>query len=231
MKKVLVVEDEYAIRELITFNLKLAGYDVDEAQSAEIALSMYDKDRTKYDVMLLDIMLPGMSGLDFCELIRKDNTEVGIIMLTAKAQEKDKINGLETGADDYVTKPFSISELIARVDAVHRRIYARKNDSSNQKEYRHGPFVLNTGSRILMKAGKKIELTQVEYQIMELFFDNIGVALGRETILKSVWGKTYYGEIKIVDVNIRRLRMKIEDNPSNPIYIETVWGFGYRFSV
>ena len=152
-------------------------------------------------------------------------------MLTAKTQEMDKVSGLMMGADDYVTKPFSPSELVARVDAVYRRVAMTesKGDSVFKEEIRSGNFALNLRNRSLMKDGTPIELTQVEFQIMEYFFSNPATALDRTEILRHVWGENYFGEEKIVDVNIRRLRMKIEDEPSNPKHIVTVWGLGYRW--
>lgn len=230
MKKILVVEDEYAIRDVITLNLKIAGYDVVGAESAEHAIELYNCDSASFDVAMLDIMLPGMSGLELCKMIRKDNARIGIIMLTAKTQEEDKIEGLATGADDYVTKPFSIKELVARVDAIYRRTSANSVSSHDGKKLTSGAFVLDTNSRILTKSGKELDLTQVEYQIMELFFENPGIALDRDKILKSVWGENYYGDIKIVDVNICRLRTKIEDEANSPKHIATVWGYGYRWN-
>jgi DNA-binding response OmpR family regulator len=230
MKRLLIVEDEYAIRDLLTLNLERAGYEVVSAESGEKGLQLYREDKDGFDIALLDIMLPGISGFDLCELIRKDNDVIGIIMLTAKTQETDKVAGLAIGADDYVTKPFGINELIARVDAVYRRTSNASKGKSGGKELSSGSFVLDLSSRMLTKGGVPLDLTQMEFQIMELFFENIGVALDRETILKHVWGENYYGDVKIVDVNIRRLRMKIEDEPSEPKYIVTVWGYGYRWS-
>ena len=142
-------------------------------------------------------------------------------------QQLDKITGLMTGADDYMTKPFSPAELTARIDALYRRIDS--DGSSNQIELKHGPFVLNTRNRTLDKEGRRIKLTQVEYAIVKLFMQNPGRALSREDILAAVWGRDYDGELKIVDVNIRRLRIKIEDDTANPTYITTVWGFGYKW--
>ena len=175
--------------------------------------------------------MPGMDGFQVCKELRQRNGSIGIIMLTAKTQEMDKVTGLLLGADDYVTKPFSPSELVARVDALHRRVVlAQKSKESNFKEeLKSGEFVLNLRNRALLKNGKMIDLTQVEFQIMEYFFSNPGVALDRLDILTHVWGESYVGEDKIVDVNIRRLRMKIEDEPSNPKYIVTVWGLGYKW--
>ena len=230
MRKILVVEDEDAIREVVALNLRLAGYEVTEAASAEQALAVFSPS-AGFDVAVLDIMLPGMNGFSLCETIRRDSASIGIIMLSAKTLETDKIKGLSIGADDYMTKPFSVSELLARVEALVRRV-GRQGASSAAPDGRmvSGVFVLDQKSRVLYKNGTPIDLTQVEFQIMELFFANPGVALVREKILEGVWGENYFGDVKIVDVNIRRLRMKIEDEPSNPKHILTVWGYGYRWN-
>lgn len=231
MKRILVVEDEDAIREFVVINLQRAGYDVVEANSGEAALQKYEENHGEFDVAILDIMMPGIDGLTVCKELRKKSGNLGIIMLTAKTQEMDKVTGLMLGADDYVTKPFSPSELVARVDSLYRRVaIAEKREENNfQEELVSGDFVLNLRNRALKKKGRMIELTQVEFQIMEYFFSNPGVALDRTNILTHVWGEAYYGEEKIVDVNIRRLRMKIEDEPSNPKHIVTVWGLGYKW--
>ncbi len=234
MKRVLVVEDEDSIREMVALNLKMAGWEVLEAPSAERALEQLQA-TPACDAALLDIMLPGMDGLSLCETIRRGNSEIGIIMVSAKGQEADKIRGLSIGADDYITKPFSVSELVARVEALVRRVRrAAPGDphdpGAEPDQLVSGPFVLDEKSRVLYKAGSAIDLTQVEFQIMELFFRNPGTALVREKILEGVWGKGYFGDVKIVDVNIRRLRMKIEDEPSSPEHILTVWGYGYRWN-
>lgn len=231
MKKILVCEDEAAIRDFVVINLTRGGYDVVEAENGEMALEKYDENNGDFDVAILDIMMPGMDGFQVCKELRARNGDIGIIMLTAKTQEMDKVTGLMLGADDYVTKPFSPSELTARVDALHRRVVlAQKNNENNFKEeLKSGEFILNLRNRALLKNGKMIELTQVEFQIMEYFFSTPGVALDRTDILTHVWGESYVGEEKIVDVNIRRLRMKIEDEPSNPKYIVTVWGLGYKW--
>ena len=227
MDKILVVEDEYAIRELIAVNLTRAGYNVFRAPSAERALEIYEEGPDEFQLVLLDIMLPGMDGITLCKKIRSMNQNIGIIMLTAKVQEMDKVEGLSSGADDYMTKPFSINELHARVEAVLRRVHPVSNSDA---VIRQGRFTLDTKARRVIKNDEILELTQVEYQIMEFFFRNPGAALDRDTILTSVWGENYYGDVKIVDVNIRRLRMKVEDDPSKPNYIQTVWGYGYRWS-
>ena len=226
MKKVMVLEDESSIRSFIVINLRRAGYDVIEAETGEEALDKL-KENPDTRVALLDIMLPGIDGFEVCRRIRATNTKIGIIMLTARSQEMDKVTGLMTGADDYVTKPFSPAELTARIDALYRRIGGdAAGDASEQQQ---GPFLLNTRNRTLEKNGKRIKLTQVEYAIMKLFMQNPGRALSREDILTSVWGRDFDGELKIVDVNIRRLRIKIEDDTANPTYITTVWGYGYKW--
>ena len=232
MKKILVAEDEQAIREFVVINLKRAGYDAYEASNGEEALALYDRENGDFDIAILDIMMPGKyDGLAVCKELRQKSGSIGIIMLTARTQEMDKVSGLMMGADDYVTKPFSPSELVARVDAVYRRVALAQVRTQNdfKEELTAGDFVLNLRSRTLLKRGVPIELTQVEFQIMEYFFSNPATALDRAEILKHVWGESYYGEEKIVDVNIRRLRMKIEDEPSNPRHIITVWGLGYKW--
>ena len=227
MKKVLVLEDESSIRSFIVINLRRAGYEVIEAESGEEALERL-KEHPDTRVALLDIMLPGIDGFEVCRRIRATNTKIGIIMLTARSQEMDKVTGLMTGADDYVTKPFSPAELTARVDALFRRAGGEETVVQNG-EIRQDPFLLNTRNRTLEKNGQRIKLTQVEYSIMRVFMENPGKALSREEILDRVWGRDYFGELKIVDVNIRRLRLKIEENVQNPVYITTVWGYGYKW--
>ena len=204
MKKVMILEDEVSIRSFVVINLKRAGYEVVEAGTGEEALELL-KANPDVGVAILDIMLPGIDGFEVCR----------------------SITGLMTGADDYMTKPFSPAELTARIDALYRRIDS--DGSSNQIELKHGPFVLNTRNRTLDKDGRRIKLTQVEYAIVKLFMQNPGRALSREDILAAVWGRDYDGELKIVDVNIRRLRIKIEDDTASPTYITTVWGFGYKW--
>ena len=225
MKKVLVLEDESSIRGFIVINLRRAGYEVVEAETGEEALEKLQQN-SDVRVALLDIMLPGIDGFEVCRRIRAGNSRIGIIMLTARSQEMDKVTGLMTGADDYVTKPFSPAELTARVDALMRRSGAAEETSDT---IRRDPFLLNNQNRTLEKNGERIKLTQVEYSIMRMFMENPDRALSREEILDRVWGRDYFGELKIVDVNIRRLRLKIEDNPTNPTYISTVWGFGYKW--
>ncbi len=227
MKKILVLEDEANIRSFVVINLKRAGYDTIEAETGEQALEQLQR-HPDIRVALLDIMLPGIDGFEVCRRIRAGNLKVGIIMLTARTQEMDKVTGLMTGADDYVTKPFSPAELTARVDALFRRTGGEEPGASTG-EISQPPFLLNTRNRTLEKNGQRVKLTQVEYNIVKLFMDNPGKALSREEILDAVWGRDYFGELKIVDVNIRRLRIKIEDDPQNPSYITTVWGYGYKW--
>ena len=225
MKKVLVLEDEASIRSFIVINLQRAGYEVVEAECGEEALQKL-QENPDTRLCLLDIMLPDIDGFEVCRRIRMSNSQIGIIMLTARAQEMDKVTGLMTGADDYVTKPFSPAELVARVDALYRRIGGSEN---TEDVLSSGPFVLHLRSRTLDKNSEHIRLTQTEFAIMKLFMENPGRALSREDILHAVWGADYNGEVKIVDVNIRRLRIKIEDNATEPEYITTVWGYGYKW--
>lgn len=230
MKKILVVEDEEAIREFVIINLERAGYEVTEASCGEDALKIYEEDDS-FDVVILDIMMPGIDGITVCKALRKKSLELGIILLSAKTQEMDKVTGLMMGADDYITKPFSPSELVARVDSVYRRVALASMRAENKfkEEIKSGEFTLNMRNRTLLKNQKLIELTQVEFQIMEYFFSNPSTALSRTDILNHVWGAEHAGEEKIVDVNIRRIRMKIEDDPSIPRHIVTVWGLGYKW--
>lgn len=232
MKKILVAEDEDAIREFIVINLKRAGYDVIEAIDGEDALIKYNN-KGDFDIILLDISMPKHDGFKICKYIRQDNNQVGIIMLTARTQEMDKVTGLMQGADDYITKPFSPTELVARVDALYRRVAlaAMRAENNFTDEIVSGIFTLNLKSRQFKKNNTVIEITQVEFQLMEYFLSNPGTVLNRTKILNYVWGEEYFGEEKIVDVNIRRLRMKIEDDPSHPKYIITVWGLGYKWQI
>ncbi len=232
MKRILIAEDEAAIREFESINLKRVGYTVVEAGSGEEALDIYDNDPEGFDIALLDISMPGMDGFTLCKELRKRSETLGIIMLTARTQEMDKISGLMLGADDYITKPFSPTELLARVDSLYRRVemYAPKAAAPITDDITLGEFTLNLRKRTLLKNGENIELTQVEFQMIEYFFTNPDTALGRTDILTKVWGSNYFGEEKIVDVNVRRLRMKIEDDPSVPKRLLTVWGMGYKWS-
>ena len=229
MKKILVCEDEDVIRDFVVINLQRAGYTVVDVGCGEDALRVFDEANGDFDIALLDIMMPGIDGFQVCKTLRAKSNTLGIIMLSAETQEMDKVNGLMIGADDYVTKPFSPSELVARVDAIYRRVCMSENTAHMPKVIESGCFRLDQKSRTVSKNGEVIDLTQVEYQIMELFLKNQNVALDRNQILTEIWGDNYYGDIKIVDVNIRRLRMKVEEEPSNPKYIYTVWGYGYKW--
>lgn len=235
MKRILVAEDERSIREFIVINLKRNGFEVVEADNGEDALKFYEEYNGNFDIALLDIMMPVIDGLEVCKQLRKKSSTIGIIILTAKTQEMDKVTGLLVGADDYVTKPFSPSELMARIDAIYRRVTLNKEFAAKSKDKGNvielGEFSLNLRSRTLSKNGKSIELTQVEFQIVEFFFNHPNVALERSEILNHVWGNMYFGDEKVVDVNIRRLRMKLEDDPSSPSHLTTIWGVGYKWLV
>jgi DNA-binding response OmpR family regulator len=226
MKKVLVLEDEDNIRSFVVINLKRAGYETIEAANGEDALEELRRNQD-IRVAILDIMLPGMDGFEVCRRMRASNPKIGIIMLTARTQEMDKVTGFMTGADDYVTKPFSPTELTVRIDALYRRVGGENLDEGELKQ---PPFVLNTRKRTLEKDGVPIKLTQVEYGVMQLFMENPGKALSRDEIWRTVWGENYLSEMKIVDVNVRRLRVKIESEPTNPEYIKTIWGYGYKWA-
>lgn len=229
MKRILVCEDEDVIRDFVVINLQRAGYTVVDVNCGEDALKVYDEQNGDFDIALLDITMPGIDGFTVCKKLREKSNTLGIIFLSAKTQEMDKVGGLMLGADDYVTKPFSPSEVVARVDAVYRRVCMASGGVKETPVITSGPFVLNQKSRTLTKNGKPVDVTQVEYQIMELLLKNKGVALERNKILTEIWGENYYSDVKIVDVNIRRLRIKIEDEPSEPQYIQTVWGYGYKW--
>ena len=227
MKKILVLEDEPNIRSFVVINLRRNGYEPIEAANGAEAISQLEKN-PDISLALLDVMLPDIDGFDVCRRIRASGSKIGIIMLTAKSQEIDKVTGLMTGADDYVTKPFSPAELTARVDALVRRL----GNGANQKpsyEISSGPFLLNTRNRTLEKDCRRLKLTQIEYLLMKLFMENPGRAMSREDILRAVWGEDFTGELKTVDVNIRRLRIKIENDPTEPEYLTTVWGYGYKW--
>ena len=226
MKKILVIEDEDNIRSFVVINLKRAGYDVLEAGSGEEAFQVLEQHRDVV-LMVVDLMLPGIDGYEICRQVRARGSEVGIIMLTARSQEMDKVMGLMNGADDYITKPFSPAELTARIDALMRRL---SGGTVQTDELTSAPFVLNTKSRQLFRNGERVDLTQVEYMIVKTFLENPGRAMSREEILKTVWGPDYFGDLKIVDVNIRRLRLKIEEDAASPKHVVTVWGYGYKWN-
>ncbi|WP_407307754.1 winged helix-turn-helix domain-containing protein [Desulfosporosinus sp. SB140] len=222
--KILVVEDEESIRRFITLNLNAAGYQVGEAATGEEALSMLKA--FVPEVVVLDLMLPGISGLEVCQKVRESVPETLVIMLTARGQDTDKILGLELGADDYMVKPFNPFELIARIKAVLRRRVVPKETKRvlNCRE-----LSLDITSNKFFKADFEIELTPTEFALLKVFMENPERALKRNEMLNAVWGEDYFGDTKTLDVHIRRLREKIEDNPSQPKYIKTVWGSGYRW--
>ena len=227
MKKILVLEDEDNIRSFVIINLRRNGYEPIEAANGQQALERL-KVNPDICLALLDVMLPDIDGFEVCRRIRAAGSKIGIIMLTAKSQEVDKVTGLMTGADDYITKPFSPAELIARVDALIRRLGVDEAEKETV-EVHNGPFLLNSRNRTLEKNGIRLKLTQIEYLLVKLFMENPGRAMSREEILKAVWGADFDGELKTVDVNIRRLRMKIEDDPTEPEFLTTVWGYGYKW--
>jgi DNA-binding response OmpR family regulator len=221
----LVLEDEESIRAFVVINLKRSGYTAVECGTGQEALD-YLRENSDISIALLDVMLPDMSGFDVCRRIRGMGSKMGVIMLTAMSQESDRVTGLMTGADDYVTKPFSVAELVARVDALYRRLGGSDFDSETLTS---GEFRLNLRSRELSRGGQRIELTQVEFMIMKVFLENPGTAISREDLLHKVWGESYQGDLKVVDVNIRRLRLKVEPNAGQPRHILTVWGYGYKW--
>jgi len=228
VSKVLILEDEDSIRKFIKINLKRAGYEIIEAKTGEEALEK-SLDNDNISVAILDVMLPGIDGFKVCKELRKRSKEIGIIILTAKSQELDKITGLSIGADDYITKPFSPSELVARVDALYRRVDLSQNTKT--QGLINGSFRIDNNGRKIYKNNNILDLTPIEYDLMNMFLKNPNSALSRNDILDEVWGKNYFGNCKAVDVNIRRLRQKIEDDPSQPKHIETVWGYGYRWKM
>lgn len=224
-EKILILEDEIGIRSFVSINLKREGYEVIEAGTGQEAIDKITNEKN-ISIALLDVMLPDMSGIDVCKHIRNNFDSVGIIMLTAKSQEEDKIEGFISGADDYMVKPFSIKELLMRVSALSRRIN-RETDAKNKSIIESGPFVLDLEKRKLTKNNSDIELTPTEFSIVKFLITNEKQSLSRDQILDEVWGTNYLYDFKIVDVNIRRIRNKIEDDPSKPKFIQTVWGYGY----
>jgi two-component system, OmpR family, alkaline phosphatase synthesis response regulator PhoP len=226
---VLVVEDNTDLLNLLKINLSDQGYEVFEAKDGETAIQQYQLHSPS--LLILDVMLPRLDGLEVCKRIRKENPRIPILMLTAKAEEVDKVLGLELGADDYMTKPFSIRELLARVKAIIRRLHAHtESNSKKDKMLKFDSLVLDTIKRKVMLEGETIELTSKEYDLLHLFFSNPGKAYSREELLNIVWGYSYEGYSHTVNSHINRLRSKIEDDPSDPHYIRTVWGVGYRFA-
>lgn len=225
MTRILLVEDEESIRKFVKINLEREFYEVYEAGTGEDGIALARQ--IKPEIVVLDVMLPGIDGFEVCQTLRMEFPNLGIIMLTAKAEDYDKIMGLQYGTDDYMTKPFNPTELTLRIKSLERRL---ESDETSKNLIYDAPFKLDTYSRRFYKDNVELVLTPTEYQIMKIFMENPGKALKRDEILKMVWGEDFIGDSKIVDVNIRRLRSKIEKNPAKPLYIETVWGIGYRWS-
>ena len=215
-EKILVLEDEIGIRSFVSINLKREGYEIIEAGSGQEAIEQLSN-HPDISIALLDVMLPDMSGIEICKFIRQQFDQIGVIMLTAKGQEEDKLEGFISGADDYMVKPFLI-----------RRVKKDENKFKSN-EIISDPFILNIDKRKLYKNGIEIELTPTEFSIVKYLMVNAKKSLSRDQILSEVWGSNYLYDFKIVDVNIRRIRNKIEDDPSKPKYIQTVWGYGYCF--
>lgn len=223
--KVLIVEDEFAIRSFISLNLKKEGIEVLEAENGERAIEIFEENHD-INIALLDVMMPGIDGFEVLRYIRGKRPEMGIIMLTARTLDHDKVMGLEYGADDYISKPFSPTELVARINSLNRRLAPK---GIKEEVIKSGIFRIDLGERKFFMNDQEIELTPKEFEILEIFMQNKGVSLSRDSILSSIWGKNYFGDLKVVDVNIRRIRKKIEADPAKPIYLKTVWGFGYRW--
>lgn len=228
MKRILVCEDEAAIRSFVVINLRRAGFETVEAASGEEALKKYDELDGQVDLALLDVMMPGMDGFAVCGELRRRNAEIGIIMLTARTQEEEKVHGFRQGADDYVTKPFSPSELVARVEALLRRVRAK---APAGEQLHAGDLVMDLREHTVAKGGVPVDLAPIEFQVLQYFLTHPGQVISRTELLHRVWGEDFSSEDKIVDVNIRRIRMKVEDNPSSPAHLVTVWGQGYRWIV
>ena len=225
-RKVLVVDDEKLIVKGIRFSLEQDGMDVDCAYDGEEALEMAKE--KKYDIILLDLMLPKMDGFEVCQQIR-EFSNVPIVMLTAKGEDMDKILGLEYGADDYITKPFNILEVKARIKAIMRRAGSNQEEKDKAKIIEAGDLKMDCESRRVFISGKEINLTAKEFDVLELLVFNPNKVYSRENLLNIVWGYEYPGDVRTVDVHIRRLREKIEANPSEPKYVHTKWGVGYYF--
>ncbi|WP_061808896.1 response regulator transcription factor [Rossellomorea vietnamensis] len=223
MKRIMIIEDEESIRGFIEINLKRYGYSVLQADNAESGIEQLKERDTTVDIVLLDVMLPGMNGFEACKEIQEWNSSIGIIMLTAKVQEMDKVHGLMNGADDYISKPFSPNELIARIEALLRRIRPVEPEKPAPSIY------LDETRRLLKLKGKEVDLSPVEYELISTILKANGKAISRHDLLDQVWGINYMGDPKIVDVNIRRIRRKMEADPSSPRYLLTVWGYGYRW--
>lgn len=226
--KVLLLEDEKSIRDFIRINLRREEIEVVEASTGEEALKLAEQHQG-IEIAILDVMLPGIDGFTVCERLRQKDPRLGIIMLTAKSQEADKVKGLGTGADDYMCKPFSPAELLARIKALHRRLSPLPAVQEEANKIDLDPFTLLLDERKLLKDEQEIDLTPKEFAIIKLLGENANKAVSRDDILSNVWGQFYLGDLKVVDVNVRRIRQKIEEDPANPTFLETVWGYGYMW--
>lgn len=224
--KILVVEDEIPIRKLIVFNLQRSNYEVLEAGDGKEAIKLVQDQSPS--LVLLDLMLPDMDGFEICTKLRESHPELPIVIVSARGQDMEKIMGLELGADDYIVKPFNPLELVARIRSVLRRTNQGAPKPA-ENVVRTGPFILETNTQRFYKSGQLIKLTAREYQLVKLFFEHFNEPITRDELLDEIWGVNYFGDPKTVDVHIRRLREKIEDDPSHPIYLKTIWGFGYCF--
>ena len=225
-RKILLVDDEPLILKGLKYSLEQDGYQTDSAMDGEEALTKFFAG--EYDLILLDVMLPGVDGIEVCQRIR-EKSNVPIIMLTAKGEDMDKILGLEYGADDYMTKPFNILEVKARIKAIMRRARSEHEEKEKAKTIESGDLKMDCESRRVFIAGKEINLTAKEFDVLELLVFNPNKVYSRENLLNIVWGYEYPGDVRTVDVHIRRLREKIETNPSEPKYVHTKWGVGYYF--
>ncbi|WP_066295125.1 response regulator transcription factor [Bacillus sp. FJAT-29937] len=224
--KILIVEDELSIRKLIAFNLQRSNFEVMEAGEGKLALKLVEEYNPS--LVILDLMLPDMDGFEICTMIREKNPHLPIIILSARGQDMDKIMGLELGADDYIVKPFNPLELVARIRTVLRRTEITHQPAKASK-LEAGPYVIDIKTQRVYKSGQLLKLTPREFQLMKYFFEKLNETISRDEFLDEIWGLNYFGDPKTVDVHIRRLREKIEDDPSNPLYLKTIWGFGYCF--
>ena len=229
-KTVLIVEDEKGIVDILRFNLEKEGYAVLTAYDGETGLALAQEKNP--DIILLDVMLPKLTGFEVCQQIREFSS-VPIVMLTAKGEDMDKILGLEYGADDYITKPFNILEVKARIKAIMRRMEPKRimGEAAASKTVEHGDMRLDCEGRRAFIAGREIGLTAKEFELLELLMANPDKVYSRENLLHLVWGADYPGDVRTVDVHVRRLREKIEPNPSEPRYVHTKWGVGYYFQI
>ncbi len=227
-KRVLIVDDEKAIVDILEYNLQRDGYETLKAYDGPEGLRMAREESP--DLLLLDVMLPGMDGFEVCRTLREENNDVPIVMITAREEETDKVFGLENGADDYVTKPFSMRELLARVKANMRRTLTPAPETESSDIIRMGDISIDPDRHTVIKNGKELELTQREYELVRFLAQNPGKVVSRQELMSEVWQYEYYGDLRAVDVAVRRLREKLEDNPAEPAYVLTKRGVGYYFA-